>query len=345
MPTEQEILQVLQKVIDPELGRNIVELNMIRDVSIQDGKVSFTIALTIPNCPMREKIKADAHSAVSSLKDVKEVNITLGAMTDEERRAVLGTASPQLPKINSANKIKRMIAVMSGKGGVGKSSVSALLAAALSRHSQKVGILDADITGPSIPKFFGMKPGSVRGGEQGMLPPVSKQGIKVMSINLLVQQEDTPVIWRGPMISGAITQFWTDVLWGKLDFLLVDLPPGTSDAALTVMKNLPINEVILVTTPQQLAALVVRKAVYMLKELNIPVTSVVENMSYYPCPDTGKQHEIFGPSHASEVAEVCGAPVSARLPLTPEIASFGDQGLIEDVRVTEIESLAAQLLK
>ncbi len=345
MPTEQEITQVLQKVTDPELGRNIVELNMIRDLHIQDGKVSFTLALTIPNCPMREKIKADAHSAVSSLNGVKEVNITLGAMTDEERRTVLGTAAPQLPKINSANKIKRMIAIMSGKGGVGKSSVSALLAAALSRRSQKVGILDADITGPSIPKFFGMKPGAVRGGEQGMLPPVSKQGIKVMSINLLVQQEDTPVIWRGPMISGAITQFWTDVLWGKLDFLLVDLPPGPSDAALTVMKNLPINEVILITTPQQLAALVVRKAVYMLKELNIPVVSVVENMSYYPCPDTGKQHEIFGPSHASEVAEVCGAPVSARLPLTPEIAALGDQGLIEDVRLAEIETLADLLLK
>ncbi len=346
MPTESEILDVLKTVIDPELGRNIVELQMVRELKIKPGgAVSFTLALTIPSCPLREKIKKDAETAVSKVAGVTGVAITLGAMTDEERKAVFGKAAPQLPKLNQFNKIDNMIAIMSGKGGVGKSSLTAMLAVALANRCQKVGVLDADITGPSIPKLFGLPVGGVRGGAQGLLPPVTPLGIKIMSINLLVDNEDAAVIWRGPMISSAITQFWTDVLWGKLDYLLVDLPPGTSDAALTVMQSLPISGVILVTTPQQLAAMVVRKAVSMLTQLKKPVLGVVENMSYYTCPDTGKQHEIFGPSHAAMVASACNAPVLARLPIDPQIAALGDAGQIEQAKMKEMEELVDKLLK
>lgn len=346
MPTEADIINALKTVIDPELGRNIVDMQMPRDISVSpDGKVSLTIALTIPGCPLREKIKSDALAAVRAVAGVTDVDITMTAMTDEERQKVLGSSKPQLPKINQFNKVENMLAIMSGKGGVGKSSVTSLLAVALANRCQRVGILDADITGPSIPKLFGLNAGGVRSGQQGLLPPVTGLGIKVMSINLLVEDEDAAVIWRGPMISGAITQFWTDVLWGKLDYLLVDLPPGTSDASLTVMQSLPINDVILVTTPQQLSAMVVRKAVSMLNQMKIPAMGVVENMSYYKCPDTGKQHEIFGPSHAGTIAAACNAPVLARLPIDPEITALGDAGQMEKAKLPEVEALVDQLLK
>lgn len=346
MSAEKEIMNALSTVIDPELGRNIVELTMIRDLKInENGKVEFTIALTIPSCPLRDKIRHDAEEAVKSVAGVKEVAITMGAMTDEERQAVFGKAQPSLPKINQFNKVGQIIAVMSGKGGVGKSSVTALLAAALAKKCQRVGVLDADVTGPSIPKVFGLPPGGVRSSQQGILPVVTGLGIKVISTNLLVDDETAPVIWRGPMISGAITQFWTDVLWGKLDYLLVDMPPGTSDAALTVMRSLPLSGVVLVTTPQQLAVMVVKKAVSMLEQLNIPVLAVVENMSFYPCPDTGKEHAIFGPSHAGELAAMSGAKIAARLPIDPTITEMGDNGRIEDASLAEIDQMVDALLK
>ncbi len=346
MPTESEIMEALKTVIDPELGRSIVDLQMIKELKISpEGVVSFTLALTVPSCPLRDQIKKSAQAAVMKVAGVTEVAITLGSMTDEERKAVFGKAAPQLPKLNQFNKIDNMIAIMSGKGGVGKSSLTAMLATALTNRCQKVGVLDADITGPSIPKLFGLPVGGVRSGAQGLLPPVTSLGIKIMSINLLVDNEDAAVIWRGPMISSAINQFWTDVLWGKLDYLLVDLPPGTSDAALTVMQSLPISGVILVTTPQQLSAMVVRKAVSMLAQLNKPVLGIVENMSYYLCPDTGKKHEIFGPSHAELVATACNAPVLARLPIDPQITALGDAGQIEQAKLTELDELVDKLLK
>ena len=229
-----------------------------------------------------------------------------------------------------------MIAVLSGKGGVGKSSVSALLACELARAGKKVGILDADITGPSIPRLFGLPPGGLKGSDQGILPAVTKLGIKIVSTNLMVPDENAAVIWRGPMISSTIQQFWREVLWGTLDVLLVDLPPGTSDAALTVMQSIPVNGVVLVSTPQQLACRVVRKADSMLKQLNIPVLGVVENMSYYPCPDTGKLHLIFGPSHAAELAKEVNTALSVQLPIDPQIAELGDIGKIEDFRQPEL---------
>jgi Mrp family chromosome partitioning ATPase len=345
MPTEAEIMEALKKVIDPELGRSIVELNMVRDLQVDaEGVVSFTLALTVPSCPMKDRMQRDAYNVLTALPGISDVKVTYGAMTDEERKAVFGHASPSLPKLNEFSSIGQTIAVMSGKGGVGKSLVTASLAVNLARQGKKVGILDADLTGPSIPKLFGLPPGGVRGSDMGILPGNTRTGIRVMSTNLLVPEEDTAVVWRGPIVTGTIRQFYEQVLWGRLDVLLIDLPPGTSDANLTVIQNLPLDGAVLVTTPQALASLVVRKGVRMLKELKVPILGIIENMSYYTCPDTGKPHEIFGASHAAEVAELAGAEVSARLPIRPEITTQCDSGQVEDVNIPELEAFASQLM-
>lgn len=345
MPTSAEVMQVLARVNDPELGRTIVELNMVRDLKIgKDGRVEFTLALTIPGCPLKSKLESDSRAAVLSLPGVKDVKVNFSAMTDEERQKAFGQSQPSLPKLSEFNKIKKVIAVMSGKGGVGKSSITALLASALAQDCHKVAILDADVTGPSIPKLFGLPAGGVRGSEKGILPAVTAQGIKVMSTNLLVPDENAAVIWRGPMIAGTIKQFWTDVLWGNLDVLLVDLPPGTSDAALTVMQSMPVDGVVMVSTPQELAGMVVRKADAMLKQLNIPVLAVVENMSYYPCPDTGNPHAIFGPSHVETLSAALGTDRYVRLPLDPQVAQLGDAGKVAELEVPELNEIVSILL-
>lgn len=345
MPTEAEVMEALKKVIDPELGRSIVDLNMVRDLQIKpDGVVAFTLALTVPSCPLKDRMKGDAHAVLTALSGIRGVELTFGAMTDEERKAVFGHGAPSLPKLNDFSRIGQTIAVMSGKGGVGKSLVTAALAVTLARQGKKVGILDADLTGPSIPKLFGLPSGGVRGSEMGILPANTRTGIRVMSTNLLVPEEDTAVVWRGPVVSGTIRQFYEQVLWGRLDVLLIDLPPGTSDANLTVVQNLPLNGAVLVTTPQALAALVVRKGVRMLQQLNVPILGVVENMSFYTCPDTGNLHEIFGPSHAAEVAQLAGTQVAARLPIRPEVAAQCDAGQVEDVSLPELEAFASQLV-
>ena len=345
MPTEAEVMEALKKVIDPELGRSIVDLNMVRDLQIKpDGVVAFTLALTVPSCPLKDRMKGDAHAVLTALPGIRGVELTFGAMTDEERKAVFGHGAPSLPKLNDFSRIGQTIAVMSDKGGVGKSLVTAALAVTLARQGKKVGILDADLTGPSIPKLFGLPSGGVRGSEMGILPANTRTGIRVMSTNLLVPEEDTAVVWRGPVVSGTIRQFYEQVLWGRLDVLLIDLPPGTSDANLTVVQNLPLNGAVLVTTPQALAALVVRKGVRMLQQLNVPILGVVENMSFYTCPDTGNLHEIFGPSHAAEVAQLAGTQVAARLPIRPEVAAQCDAGQVEDVSLPELEAFASQLV-
>jgi len=346
IPTESEVLDALRQVMDPELGRNLVELTMVRDVVISpEGAVSFTLALTIPTCPMRNRMAQDARAVLAKVPGVTDVQITFGAMSEEERRDILGKGAPELPKLNAFNRVSQVIPVMSGKGGGGKSSVTALLAANLARRGQKVGILDADITGPSIPKLFGLPAGGRRGSEQGMLPAVTGGGIRVVSTNLLLRDEAQAVVWRGPMISATIRQFWTDTLWGKLDTLLVDLPPGTSDAALGVLQNLPVTGVVLVTTPQDLSALVVRKAIQMIRQLNIPILGVVENMSYFRCPATQHEHAIFGPSHADVLAQEAGAPVAARLPIDPQIAALCDAGQAESIELEAIQPVVDLLLQ
>jgi Mrp family chromosome partitioning ATPase len=341
MVTESEVMQALSGVNDPELHRSVVELGMVRDLVVHDGHVEFTLALTIPECPLRDQLAADARTAVKALPGVKNVVVTLDAMTDAERQAAFGHGAPP-PLAAGHNSIRSVIAVMSGKGGVGKSLVTGLLAAALARAGYKVGVLDADVTGPSMPKLFGVH-GPLMGGPQGIEPIATWSGIKVMSLNLLLDDEGQAVIWRGPMISGAIQQFWNDVHWGELDYLLVDLPPGTSDAALTVMQSLPLNGILMVTTPQSLAAMIVRKAVKMAQVVNVPILGVVENMAGFVAPDTGTRYDIFGPSHADEVAEMSGAPIVARLPIDPKVAALCDAGEVESVVRPEIDGLVETL--
>ncbi len=338
--TEADIMTALRGVMDPELHRNIVELNMVRNLMVKNGTVEFTLALTIPDCPLRDQLTQDAHNAVKQVRGVKNVIVTLGAMTEEERAAVLGQGGqmPQ-PTTPSFNHIQHVIAIASGKGGVGKSSVTALLAVELARAKYRVGILDADVTGPSIPRLFGLR-GAPGMSVMGMLPPKTGLGIKVISINLLLPSEDEAVIWRGPIVSQVIQQFWNEVVWGDLDYLLVDLPPGTSDAPLTVMQSLPLAGMILVTTPQELAAMVVRKARRMAEQMHTPILGIVENMSAFVCSTCGTRHELFGPSHAGEIAD---APLFAHLPIAPDLAALGDAGKIEEATLPELEAAVQAL--
>lgn len=344
MLTEQEVLATLAHVQDPELGRDLVSLKMVRDIQIMENLVKFTLVLTIASCPLRFHMAEDARSQLKQLPGVKEVEVIFAAMTPEERKAALGSAKTTLPKLNAMNRIGKVLSVMSGKGGVGKSSLTAMLAVALARRGEKVGILDADITGASIPKLFGLPAGGLRGGAQGILPAVTPLGIRIVSSNLMLKEEDAAVAWRGPMIAGMIEKFWGDVLWGKLDTLLVDLPPGTSDATITVMRNLPVKGVFLVTTPQELSSLVVRKAANLMQRLDIPVLGVIENMSYFQNPHTDEKFDIFGPSHAAEIAENCQAEVIARLPVNPLIGQLCDAGQVEEISIAELDALVERIL-
>jgi len=336
MLDKDKVLEALARVNDPELHRSLTDLKMVRDVQIHGSKVKVTIALTLPNCPLKGQIESDVRAAITALPGVEQVSVDLTAMTAEERKALFGES-----KEGAAvpyNHIKRVVAVMSGKGGVGKSLVTGLLATALAREGYQVGVLDADITGPSIPMLFGLH-GPLEPGPVGIRPLQSQTGIKVISMNFLLASEDQPVIWRGPLIGRAITQLWGDVMWGDLDYLLVDLPPGTSDASLTTLQSLPVNGIVMVTTPQSLAAMIVRKAVHMAQSVGVPILGVVENMAYFVCPESGEQHFIFGPSNTREVTSAASAPLLARLPIDPRVAVLCDMGHIESVTLAEIPSL------
>ena len=243
---------------------------------------------------------------------------------------------------NAKSNVKKVIAVVSGKGGVGKSTVTSMLAVAMSRMGYRAAIMDADITGPSIPKAFGLKE-QIVGTDDGMIPAKTREGIQVMSINLLLPQETDPVLWRGPVIGGAVKQFWTDVCWGDVDYLFVDMPPGTGDVALTVFQSLPIDGIILVTSPQDLVSMIVTKAVKMAQMMNVPMYGFVENYSYFRCPDCGKEHAIFGESKLDQVAQAHCLPVLARLPIDPATAQLFDAGRMESVD-TEPMTRAAKLI-
>ena len=233
-------------------------------------------------------------------------------------------------KVNAhpLSNIKKVIAVVSGKGGVGKSLVTSLLAVNMNRAGKHSAILDADITGPSIPKLFGIHEKAL-GNEDGILPCKSKTGIDIMSINLLLENDTDPVVWRGPVIAGTVKQFYTDVIWRDVDFMFVDMPPGTGDVPLTVFQSLPIAGIVVVTSPQDLVSMIVEKAVNMARMMNIPVLGIVENMSYYECPHCGERSEIFGRSHIDETAHRFNLPAAARLPINPKLAAASDAGLIE----------------
>ena len=311
MPTKEQVVESLEVVLVPAVKRSIVGMNLVREVNISDRKVNVTLASTglIPGA--QDWIKTKATEAIEKLADINEVEV-------EYIDA----------KAKDLNKIDHMVAVMSGKGGVGKSLVSSLFAIALKRKGYDVGILDADITGPSIPKIFGLNvPPS--GNENGILPVLSRAGIEVMSINLLLPSEDDAVIWRGPLIGNTIKQFGEEVLWGKLDYLIVDLPPGTADAPLTLMQSFPVSGVIVVFTPQDLVEMIVRKAVNMARKMEKRVLGVVENMSYLYVPEIDKRIEVFGKSRGDEMALAANAPFLGQLPIDPELAKLCDEGNIE----------------
>jgi len=330
MATEEQIRQSLEQVLVPGVKRSIEGLNLIREISISDRKVRISLASAALSENVQDWIKAKAKEAVGKLPGVNEVTI-------EFREA----------KPSELNQIGHILAVMSGKGGVGKSLVSSLIAIALKRQGYEVGILDADITGPSIPKMFGIN-ARPTGSNTGILPVLSRSGIEVMSINLLLPSEDDAVIWRGPLISNTIKQFGEDVLWGKLDYLVIDLPPGTADAALTVMQSFPISGVIIVFTPQDLVEMIVRKAVNMARKMEKRALGVVENMSYLYVPEIDKRVEIFGRSRGEEMARAANAPLLGQLPIDPELAKLCDEGNIErysgDVVTRLGESLTQALL-
>jgi ATP-binding protein involved in chromosome partitioning len=234
-----------------------------------------------------------------------------------------------LCKTHELNEIKRIVAVLSGKGGVGKSLVTSLLAVVMRRKGHNIGILDADITGPSIPKMFGGDDYRAETSEIGIYPARTHNDIKIMSINLLLEKSDAPVIWRGPLIAGAVKQFWTDVIWGNLDYLFFDMPPGTGDVPLTIFQSVPLDVIIIVTSPQDLVSLIVKKAYNMAKSMNIPILGIIENMSYTVCPECGKKINIFGESKAEKAAEEMDIPFLGRLPVDPELAALCDSGEIE----------------
>lgn len=245
-------------------------------------------------------------------------------------------------QLNSMSRVKKVIGVMSGKGGVGKSLVTALLATALKRRGLQVGILDADVTGPSIPKMMGIK-GPAEQSDFGLLPGLGHTGIKVMSSNLLLANENDPVVWRGPLVGNLVTQFWTDVVWDEVDVLLIDMPPGTGDVALTVFQSLPVDGVILVTTPQDLVSMIVSKAVKMAELMSIPVLGIVENMSYFRCPDCGKNYSLFGESNLEEKAEGWNIAQIVRIPLDPQLSILCDRGSVEFADIAAVRPLAEYL--
>ncbi len=240
--------------------------------------------------------------------------------------------------LNEYSSVKHVIGVVSGKGGVGKSSVTSLLAIAMARKGFKVGILDADITGPSIPRIFGIKD-KAKATEIGMIPKTTKSGIDVMSINLLLENESDPVLWRGPVIGNVVKQFYSDTIWKDVDYLFVDMPPGTGDVAITVFQSLPLDGIIVVTSPQDLVSMIVEKAVKMAELMEVPILGVVENMSYFHCPDNGKDYHIFGQSHVEEVLRKYELLLLGRLPIRPEIAELEDAGKLEDIEVTYLEDV------
>jgi len=325
MITEEQIRISLEKVYVPQLERSVIDLNLVRKITIVEKQVTVTLASTALSAEAQEFVKAGVQAALQSIK-----------ITDVLVEFV--EAKP-----GELNEVKNIIAVMSGKGGVGKSLVTALLAIALRRHGNEVGILDADITGSSIPRMFGINTRPV-GSDSGLMPVLSESGIELMSMNLLLPREDSAVIWRAPLMSKAIGQFWTDVLWGKLDYLLIDLPPGTADAPLTVMQSLPISGVVIVSTPQGLVEMIVKKAVNMAQTMKKPILGVVENMSYFYVPEINKRYELFGASKGEALAKVAQAPLLGQIPIDPELARLCDNGDIEHYTGDSIGTLGKALM-
>jgi ATP-binding protein involved in chromosome partitioning len=313
--SEAVVMDALRTVQEPELGGDLVTRNMVRDLVIDGADVAFTIELTTPACPLKDQIEDEVRRALTPL-GVERVSVGWAATV---RRAAPRTQEQLVPGV------KNVIAVASGKGGVGKSTVSVNLAVALARAGASVGLLDADITGPNIPMMLGVE-GQPTSSAANKIVPLERHGVKVISIQFFVP-EGQPIVWRGPLIGGAISQFLRDVEWGELDYLVVDLPPGTSDAQLTLAQAVPISGTVLVTTPQDVALSDVGKALAMLERLNVPVIGVVENMSAFACPDCGSVHEIFGRGGGERFAEQHGLAFLGKVPLDVTVRQGGDAGI------------------
>lgn len=343
--TETEIFRALAMVKHPEIQEHdLVELGMIPQVQIEDGRIAVELVLPSLETPIVSSLVDIVRGAVEEAAQGCQVEVTVVEMDTAQRERFYTFARNAQLISNPLGRIGVVIAVMSGKGGVGKSSVAGLLASTLRRRGYQVGILDADITGPSIPMMFGAYQIPVSG-LHGILPVNSRTGIKLMSIHLLLPDKDQPVVWRGPLIGRAIQQFWSEIEWGNLDFLVVDLPPGTADAALTVMQSIPLDGIVLVTSPQDLAGMVVRKAANMARHLEIPLIGLVENMSYTVCPHCGKEIHMFGESQATDTAQMIGTPILGRLPLDTLLTVLCDCGTIEDYHSNELENITSQVIK
>jgi len=352
------VLEKLRGVLDPEIGRSIVDLKMVRDISASDGNVYVKIALTVAHCPLAKTLQADVENAVRKIEDVRSVKVETTTMSRKELEELkqqlqpgAGSSPPSRggpgvgPGIERLGKrgVRSIIAVISGKGGVGKSFVTSMLASELKRSGFEVGVLDADLTGPSIAKVLGVSGKPYKGPGGGIVPLRTKTGIKVMSINLVLDDPSMPVVWRGPIVNSVIRQLYWDVDWGDLHYLLVDLPPGTSDAPLTVFQSLPLDGVIVVSSPQDLASMIVSKAVNMAKKMDVPILGLVENMSYLNCPHCGKTMNVFGEPKGENLASSLGLPFLGAIPLDPAIAKLSDEGKIEEYSNSIIGGIVNEL--
>lgn len=325
---EEAILTALGEVQEPELHKDLVSLNMIRDLEIEDGEVSFTVMLTTPACPLRDQIERESRQAVEAIPGVKNVTVKLDANvpTDGRPRGLL-----RLP-------IRNAIAVASGKGGVGKSTLAVNLAVVLAKSGARVGLLDADIYGPNIPTMMGVDHLPAAGEDK--LYPAEAYGVKLMSIGFMVKA-DQPLIWRGPMLHSAIRQFLSDVEWGELDYLVIDLPPGTGDAGLSLAQSLPLSGGLIVTLPQQVSLDDARRGLEMFRQMDVPIFGIVENMSYLELPD-GTRMDIFGSGGGERLAAESGVPYIGSIPMDPAVREGGDQGV--PVTISQPDSPVSQAL-
>ena len=313
--TEEAVLNVLSTIIDPDLRKDIVTLGFVRDLAIRGGDVSFRIVLTTPACPVKEEMESQGRELVAALPGVTNVNVTMDAEVPQGRGIKNNVAIPG---------VKNIIAVSSGKGGVGKSTVAVNLAVALAADGAKVGIMDADVYGPNVPMMLGTGYGQPEV-FNNQLVPIEAHGIKMISMAVLVPP-DKPMILRGPMLHGVVRQFLSDVNWGELDYLVVDMPPGTGDVQLSLAQLVPVQGAVLVTTPQEVALSDVRRAVKMFEQVNVPVLGVIENMSYFIAPDTGTKYEIFGRGGGQKLADEYGLNFLGQVPLGMEVREGGDKG-------------------
>jgi len=354
---KNSVVNSLRGVLDPEIGISIVDLNMVRDVSIEGSHVKVTIALTVAHCPLAKTLQTDVEKALKKSNEISSVSVETTAMSKtelNELRTRLQNKATQTqpgqgngpgPGIDRLGKrdLRNIIAIASGKGGVGKSFVTSMLAVQLRRLGYEVGILDADLTGPSIAKVFGLKDRPSKSPTGRITPVLTRTGIKVMSINLILDDPEMPVIWRGPIVNSVIRQLYWDVDWGSLHYLLVDLPPGTSDAPLTVLQSLPLDGVLVVSSPQELASLIVTKAVNMAKKMNAQLLGLVENMSFLACPHCGEAINVFGEPQGEKLAKQLGVPFLGSVPVDPLIARLSDHGQIEDYSAPVFQTVADEL--